>query len=180
VTQTSPRQVCAKGALTTETKLFKRRCCDVTDTDGVNSAKANQILITGVTHSTKLLNNEAPGHPAPHLIMYKKECSKYEVLAMIVITLGSVEVFIFFGGGGEVDLFSSTGPAAVDAETRTLGGSGLMVADTAAAGTAAAIEGGPGALGAMGAGGPGPDDTGNTTRCCCCGGGGAWDGAGVC
>jgi hypothetical protein len=99
---------------------------------------------------------------------------------MIVITLGSVEVFIFLGGGGEVDLFSSTGPAAVDVETRTLGGSGLMAADAAATGTTAATEGGPGALGAMGAGGPGPDDTGNTTRCCCCGGGGAWGGAGVC
>ena len=52
---------------------------------------------------------------------------------MILITLGSVEVFIFLGGGGEVDLFSSTGPEAVD-ETRTLGGSGLAAAGATAAG----------------------------------------------
>ena len=98
---------------------------------------------------------------------------------MTVITLGSVEVFIFLGGGGEVDLFSSTGPEAVD-ETRTFGGSGLAAAGAAAAGADAATEGGPGALGVMGAGGPGPDDTGNTTRCCCGGGGGACGGADVC
>ena len=99
---------------------------------------------------------------------------------MMAITLGSVEVFIFFGGGGEVGLFSSTGPAAADAETRILGASGLVVAETTAAGAVAATEGGPGALGAMGAGGPGPDDTGNTTRCCCGGGGCAWGGADAC
>ena len=92
------------------------------------------------------------------------------------ITLGSVEVLIFLGGGGEVERFSSTGPTAVVVDAMTLGGSGFVVAT----GAVAATEGGPGALAVMGAGGPGPEDTGKTTRCCCGGGGGACGGADDC